>query len=833
MKRVLTILFSVLFLAFTGCQKNNGMLSISLADGSLETAVPKFTYYPADTVKCNAVLFPDDVRSIVDNQEHTITVDENNVAHIGYSGTLKAGMTVAYPKTLFSSAKSGKVHVKFPEVQEYKVGDDGRQILDFPRYGVVKDDKTIALYSSCSVQKISIKNSQLVDISVDEVTFYLPADHDGCLWGEADIDATKYDAINPSNLTGGGKSIKMQPADFVIKPGETRELYVCVPDPKVGLYFSVTFTELDLEECTLIYNAPGADFGSNYLVLETIEMDTHNNDILRIRPSDLGKLSGDGTETNPFLVYTADDLYKISSNLSDRVSFLNIVQMNDIDFSSKSVSGNSVLGDVTTLYYNGHGHVLSGTKQPLVSYAGDGSVITDLCFKTDARPLARRLKGTRLYNIRVVGERKNIDGESVIGGIVDTMSYSKMVNCQSSADIKLLEGDRRDIVIGGLAGWAYGVYTGDTRCYFDVCSFDGDIDATAANTIANCKVGGIVGSYDNGVLYLLATVNSDIQVSGALHSGYTLNVGGLVGYVDCDGLTIDVCSTYGSVDAGSCSIINLGGMVGYFRAGTADVWASHAYNTVNSSDSSDQTNIGGFMGFACGAKDILKFASCSSEMDKVRGRGVQEVYAGGYIGTLIDNPDYIVVQMCNCKNLAEVVASCEVDDDYWRVAGGFIGYCQFSNDTYKDAPSMIVNSENRGVISCDGPNNNRYKGGFIGWVYKEATYVINCFSWPRIKDDNFGYYGLIGSMIGSGGHLMYGAGNHLGRNGSTHPAIGYGGITDGTYNKDYTATTDDAPIPQEIVNSLNDWVYNIHCVDLGWYTYDYKDGGTWSTDGLH
>lgn len=835
MKKIIITSLSILLLAATGCHKDRKEIVDPVADGALAAVIPEF-YHTPDSVVCNAILFPDDARSLVDNQEHTITVDGDTV-HIGYSGTLKAGMTVAYPKTMFSSAKDGKVHVKFPEVQEYRVADDGRQILDFPRYGVVASDKTISLHSSCSIQKFNIKNSQLVDISVDEVAFSMSFEHEGCLWGEGDLDATQSDAINPANLTGGSRTMKMHLSNFVIPSGETRTLYVCVPDPKVGLYFTITFTEQDLEECTLIYNAPGVTFGAYDLVLEAVEIDTHNGNVLRIRPSETGKLSGDGSEKNPYLIYTADDLYNLSSSLSDMTNELYIVQMNDIDFSSKSVSGNSLLGEVYTLHYYGQGHKLSGTKVPLVGFAGKGSFITDLCFETDARPLARRLQGTWLKNLRVIGSRTNLDGETVIGGIVDTLSLSKMEHCTSTVDIKLQEaesGGNKNVVVGGLAGWAYGTYPGEDDCHIYDCHYEGDLDATATNAIANCKVGGLIGCFDNGNLRLTSSqVHSDISSYGKDHSGYTLNVGGLVGYIDCDKLIVEGCETYGSVDATVSSTINLGGMIGYYRARTTDFWECDVYNTVNSTVSSDQTNIGGFIGYACGAKDLLTFTHCHSESDNIRGKGDQEVYAGGYIGTLIDNPDYIIVQISHCWNKSAVEASSIDDNDYWKVAGGFIGYCKFSNDSYKGAVSLIVNSENRGVVTCDGPNQNRYKGGFIGWVYEEATCVINCVSRPRIKDDGVGDRGYIGSITGSGGHVMYGAGNKHGRNGSTHPALGYGGITDGTYYDEYDANSDDAPIPDEALASLNNWIDKIHCVEFGWYTYNYTDGGYWQADGLH
>lgn len=841
MKRIIIVLFSILLFAVTGCHKDKNIVSGQSSNGSLDTTIPDFGHYPSDTVKYDVVLFPSDARSIVDNEEHTITV-EGNVAHIGYSGTLKAGMTIAYPKSMFTSAKDGKAHVKFPEVQEYKVGADGRQILDFPRYGVVGSDNTVTLYNSSSLQKISIKNSQLVEISVDEVVFYITGDHDGCLWGEADIDATNSTAITGSKLTGGGKSIKMRPSGFVIQPGETRDLYFCVPNPGSGLYFNIFFTESDMEECTLVYNGPGSNFNTNYLVREEIDVDTHNCEILRVRPSELDKMSGDGSKYNPYLIYSADDLYSLSTNIQADGQNLYVVQMNDIDFSSKTVSGNSILGNVRELHYSGNGHVLSGTSASLAAFAGEGSFISDLFFEAGGRPLIRKVEGTHLKNVRVRGNRTNLDNETVLGGIVDTLYFSRFQDCASYVSISMQrDTEPSAFTVGGMAGIAVGSYQPIGKCEVYDGGFYGEINLADSNTQGNCictdaKVGGIFGSYTDGYLYLsLCDVDGKIEVASKENSGSTLWVGGCVGYCDCPKADIDRVNTHGSVRADGSSVTYIGGLFGYYRVtDSGDMYGPTVYAEIMSYDSTDHLHIGGMIGYACGTRNILKIHRASVCSDaSIYGKGFQEVYAGGFIGTVLDNPDYIVVQIVSSRNLAKVMAQSVDNQEFYRMAGGFIGYCKFSNDSYKEAASFICNCENAGEIYCQAPygDSHAYRGGFIGWQYENETYIVNCLNRHRINDHPDGF-GLIGSMSGSGGHVLYGGGNTHGTRGGDHPAIGWGGVVDGNHIT-YSLDADLATIPDNVVNSLNNWVDNIHSFTKdGWFTYTLDSKYNWTSNGL-
>ena len=175
--------------------------------------------------------------------------------------------------------------------------------------------------------------------------------------------------------------------------------------------------------------------------------------------------SGSGTENDPYLVGTLDNLYWLTQNSGAWDQYY--IQTSNIDASSTSAwdegQGFTPMGNNSTKFtgfYDGGGYTINGLtiNRPSTNYTGlfgytDGSTIKDLGVVNVNITGAERTGGlagwiksnTTINNCYTTG---NITGTRLLGGLVGMVDDSSTVNhCYSTSNVN---GSGNDV--GGLVG---------------------------------------------------------------------------------------------------------------------------------------------------------------------------------------------------------------------------------------------------------------------------------------------------------------------------------------------------------------------------------------------
>ena len=232
--------------------------------------------------------------------------------------------------------------------------------------------------------------------------------------------------------------------------------------------------------------------------------------------------SGSGTETDPYLVSTLNNLYWITENSVEWDKYY--LQTSDIDASS------------TSAWDDGQGFTPVGNNSIKFTGSYDGSVYT-ISGLTINRPstnytgLFGYTNGSTINNLGVINV--NITGADRTGGLAGWIIGSSTINnCYTTGNIT---GTK---LVGGLVGIVDDSST-VSNCY-----------STGSVTGSSNDVGGLVG-------YNKFSSVSNCYSTGSVVSSEGIRIGGLVGRAY--GGSISYCYSTGSV-TGSSSI---GGIIGF------------------------------------------------------------------------------------------------------------------------------------------------------------------------------------------------------------------------------------------------------------------------------
>ena len=203
-------------------------------------------------------------------------------------------------------------------------------------------------------------------------------------------------------------------------------------------------------------------------------------------------LTGGGTEEEPYLVHSAQELRYIYKEPSAVYRLENDIRMLGAEnFTVPSFSG--------TL--DGNGHMIYGLRRPLV---------------------ASNTKGT----IKNLSVEAAFTGDCIgMQGVIANENYGTITNCHVSGSIKgrLLRGrfSTQYPMLGGIVGRNYqGFVISD-------CTVSAEMDVVPS--VVNCWVGGIAGE-TNGILRN-CRFTGEIHVTQGNGSAYTVYVGGMTGEV--------------------------------------------------------------------------------------------------------------------------------------------------------------------------------------------------------------------------------------------------------------------------------------------------------------
>jgi hypothetical protein len=325
--------------------------------------------------------------------------------------------------------------------------------------------------------------------------------------------------------------------------------------------------------------------------------------------------SGSGTNGDPYLVSTLDNLFWITQNSSSWGSYF--VQTADIDASSTS-GWNSGSG-FTPIGFSGTN--FSGT------YDGGGYDITGLFINRSGTywvGMFGTTENATVKNLRLVNV--NITGNLYVGGLVGNNYASTIDNCSTSGIVSSSAYE-----VGGLVGLSNssGLSATISNCYSSATVTGGTsgmvgglVGLSMQTIISNCytngividtvetwaRAGGLVGESDNSIItncyvagnvisvnyvggfvgYNHATLISDSYSAATVHaSSYS---GGFVGF-NTDTSSISNCYSIAQV---TTSGSNVGGFAGYNLAvGSTIAQIENCYSNGTVSGSS---NVGGLVG---------------------------------------------------------------------------------------------------------------------------------------------------------------------------------------------------------------------------------------------
>ena len=239
---------------------------------------------------------------------------------------------------------------------------------------------------------------------------------------------------------------------------------------------------------------------------------------------------GSGTETNPYIIATTDDMDALASQVNggNNYSGIYFLMTDDLDYSEKDYT--PIGGDNKPFCgtFDGNGHTISNINID----AGYGGMF---------QGVFGSVYGGTVKSLTL--DQSSIAGDSFIGGIAGGITNAIIDNCHNKSTVSVTEDGTYRWFIGGIAGQASG------NCIISNCQNSGDILGVEEYG------GGIVGQTDHNVTI------SNCQNSGKILGKNT--IGGIVG--DSYNTTINNCSNSDVIQVrGDYS----GGIVGWARNST-------------------------------------------------------------------------------------------------------------------------------------------------------------------------------------------------------------------------------------------------------------------------
>ena len=324
-----------------------------------------------------------------------------------------------------------------------------------------------------------------------------------------------------------------------------------------------------------------------------------------------GFADGDGTNTNPWIIETPEQLDLVRNYLGTGNNDKHFKLGRDIDLSDYlSPDGAGYNGGAGWIPI-GKGDAFSdNTFRFTGKFDGDGYIIKNLAInslQSEVGLFGSVGTGGVVKNLGIVGGE--VKGRSNVGGMVGFMVGATIENCYTTVNVNGVVG------VGGLLGWAY--HSTAPTNMIENCYATGDITGEGG-------IGGLVGNFFVGTI-------RNCYATGNVYGGY--DAGGLVGSQDnllSGTAAIENCYAMGNVFgiANPVTTENYGGLVGKQKAALfVTVRISNCYAT---GSVSGVNQVGGLVGLqergsGLGGGNIIEYCYATGSVE-----GVNNV--GGFIG---------------------------------------------------------------------------------------------------------------------------------------------------------------------------------------------------------
>lgn len=349
--------------------------------------------------------------------------------------------------------------------------------------------------------------------------------------------------------------------------------------------------------------------------------------------------SGTGTQTDPYVIATAEQLAKLAVDVNSGVDSVShsgeyFVLSGNIDLSAHRWRP---IGDGATDrsfhaflgHFDGQNHTITGlyvdesieTEKDGESY--NAGLFGNVANVTTSEELYDTIVNLHLQDVYVKGGGEYAATGALIGHIAN--SGTRVANCTVENGTVTNEGDSGETGTGGLVG--YTAWTVFENCTADVSvssekgCVGGFVGSTFGNTFNNCVAygdvegGWSVGGFAGILFWRISATNCAAHGNVTAHDW---NAGGFAGFiqgtVDNDGVsaTIKNCSAFGDVtsDLGG-GLARAGGFAGTLWDEPITIENSHAAGKVSTPDNS---STGGFIGYLNRTPDNGTLKDCSYNM---------------------------------------------------------------------------------------------------------------------------------------------------------------------------------------------------------------------------
>jgi uncharacterized repeat protein (TIGR02543 family) len=371
-------------------------------------------------------------------------------------------------------------------------------------------------------------------------------------------------------------------------------------------------------------------------------------------------------ELTYYEISTPDDMIWLSSQVSDGVTAINAILMNDINLTDTGFTpiGTSTAGKQYTGIFDGNNKKITLSINTTAEYQGAFGYVG---------------KEGKVHNLTVDG---SVTGAKNVGGIAGLLNGGILENVTNRAKITGTSTGALTPGVGGIVGRV--INTDGISSVKDAVNY-GDVEADRF-------VGGIVGDMTPATTYESRSAIEDVVNYGSV-KGVNPNVGGIAGYLNAQG-SINRAVNNGKV-IGSTGTV--GGVIGLcIPAGTPSFT-----KLVNNGDVESEGT--GTVGGIFGSFSNSIYLSDSYNTGKVSSSSTA---VGGIIGS-ISTTNY-TQEVNNCYNIGAIT------NTESGVAGGIIGSV--------DTKSTVQNTANVGIISSVSGSIGGISGNGTG-TFSENYYL--------------------------------------------------------------------------------------------------------------
>jgi hypothetical protein len=407
-------------------------------------------------------------------------------------------------------------------------------------------------------------------------------------------------------------------------------------------------------------------------------------------------LDGDGTEQNPYLIKTPQDMLTLS-NFVETSGFdyegSHFLVVNNLDFTGTTYQPVAYGRNIFQGNFNGNGKTISH-----LVYSATASTDKDL-------GLFGTVGGSGIIRNLTLDETDTLTAYQRIGAFVGSL-YGSVDSCVNKGVVKASGSS----YAGGIAGYA------NPASAITNCANSGNISATTS------YAGGIVGA---------SPASASVKIENCSNNGAIATGSFAGGIAGCASADIKKCKNTGSITATTAKSFASGIIGGALTPSSIRL-------SNNSGNISATEYIGGIVGSSSSHKNASPFVidSCYNTVDFALTTTCKG-YVGGIGGALAEG-----TQISNCYNTGSITST-STSATY---CAGIAGYMSGSNS----GNSSFTNCYNTGAITAE-----RSIGGIAGLFSGDSSSVItDCYNLGNLTSNNASS-AYTGGLVGTGGYYVF------------------------------------------------------------------------------